>query len=178
MVPKAVDCGIPYPNDHSGVGQRQNRSPAIVPLGKKANQVRRPVSGGSIGERIAARLEELGISKAELIRRMGKDFRDATLHEWIREEYEPTAGYLGRLATGLEMTLEELIGVAEGQRPPFAAWDGFLATDEGKSCSPDELRSLASVYWGRGREPTVYGYQQQLAALRVGTKPRTKSEPP
>jgi transcriptional regulator with XRE-family HTH domain len=132
---------------------------------------RTPVSGATIGERIEARREELGLSKAELTRLLELD-RSATLHEWIADKYEPRAGHLRRLATVLQMTLEELVGVAEGQRPPFEAWGQFLETDEGKSATPHELRTLAAIFWPPGREPTVFGYQMHLAALRSGTKVR------
>lgn len=111
------------------------------------------------------------MSKAELIRRLDLD-RSATLHDWVADKYEPRAGHLRRLATVLEMTLEELLGVAEGQRPPFEAWDQFLETPEGKSATPEELRTLGAIFWPPGREPTVFGYQMHLAALRGGTKPR------
>lgn len=121
-----------------------------------------------MAERIEARREALGLSKAELIRRIGLD-RSATYHDWVAEKYRPTADHLRRLSTVLQMTLEELLGVAGGQKPPFAAWDAFLETPEGKGATPEELATLGAVFWPPGREPTVFSYQLALAAVRAVT---------
>jgi transcriptional regulator with XRE-family HTH domain len=155
-----VHCGKAYACDRQSMG------------GGIDHKTRRtPVSGATIGERIQARAQELGLSKAELVRQLELD-RSATLHEWIADKYEPRAGHLRRLAVVLQMTLEELVGVAEGQSPPFESWAQFLDTPEGRGASPEELRTLAAIFWPPGREPTLFGYQMHLAALRGGTKPR------
>lgn len=69
------------------------------------------------------------------------------------------------------MTLEEILGVAVGQDPPWEAWPAFIATPEGESMAPGERRSLQAMVWPPGREPTVASYQIALASLRA-TKER------
>jgi transcriptional regulator with XRE-family HTH domain len=123
------------------------------------------VSGATIGERIATRLDQLGWSQAELARRLGIE-RKGTVGDWIRGRQDPSADYLRRLSVVLEMTLEELLGVADGQDPPFAAWAVFLETPEGLSVTPDERRALASFMWPS--EPTATQYAMLLGVVRMG----------
>lgn len=67
------------------------------------------------------------------------------------------------------MTLEELLGVAAGQSPPFESWQAFLSTPEGQTTTEDERRTLQAIPWPPGREPTVASYQIALASLRTTT---------
>lgn len=110
-----------------------------------------------------------GVTKAELARRVGCNWRQ--VHSWVTGEKAPSADSLRKIAEALPVTLEELLGVATGQAPPFAAWDAFLATDEGAVMADDERRTLQAIPWPPGREPTVASYQIALASLRA-TKAR------
>lgn len=142
---------------------------------------RRLVSGASIGSRIAARLEQLGWGASDLARALEIE-RLATVYEWIADKYEPSAGYLRQLPGVLEMTLEELLGVAAGQDPPFDAWREFVSQlgERGDSLTSDESRALRSFAWPHGEEPTVAGYVMLLGVVRQGTKPRVvrQKQPP
>jgi transcriptional regulator with XRE-family HTH domain len=111
------------------------------------------------------------VSKAELARALGH--RDQSqVSKWISGTKEPGSGSLRRVAEILAVTVDELLGVAEGQEPPFEAWQEFLATDAGQSMTPGERRALCAFAWPPELEPTVSGYVALLGAMRVGTRPR------
>jgi transcriptional regulator with XRE-family HTH domain len=126
--------------------------------------------GHTIGERINAALLRAGVSQAELARRIGKSAPN--VNRWARGSKEPEPGSLVLIAGALGVTVDELLGVAEGQEPPFAAWREFLATPEGASITAAESRALRTIAWQPGHEPTVAGYLMMLAGLRGGTRPR------
>jgi transcriptional regulator with XRE-family HTH domain len=141
------------------------------------NPTRPPVVGASIGERLGARLEQMGISQKELARRLGMD-REQTINDWIKGRQNPRAEHLQLLRVVLQMTIDELLGVADGQDPPFEAWSVFRGELErnGDHLERDEERALKSILWPEGKEPTVFGYQSQLALLRGGgVRPRKLS---
>jgi transcriptional regulator with XRE-family HTH domain len=110
------------------------------------------------------------MTKAELARRLG--VRWPTVHDWINGKSVPKPDHLRMIAEVLPVTLEELMGVAAGQDPPFAAWAEFLGTAEGAAITPDERRALQAIPWPPGREPTVASYHVALASLRT-TIPRS-----
>lgn len=123
--------------------------------------------GASIAERLVEALRLAGMTKAELARRLG--VRWPTVHDWTTGKSTPRPEHLRSIAEVLPVTLEELMGVAAGQDPPFAAWAAFLATAEGAAITPDERRTLQAIPWPPGREPTVASYQIALASLRTTT---------
>lgn len=129
-----------------------------------------------IGVRIAEARERLGITKAELARRIGKPTKAGwrLIHKWEEEGQNPDSESLAMLARGLEVTTDELMGIAAGQDPPFASWHAFVAelAAEGDALTEDEGRGLKSIFWGVGREPTVRGYWSALTMLRNGTRDR------
>lgn len=132
-----------------------------------------PLGGvADIGRRIAEAREGLGLNKAELARRIGKSWR--LLHKWEEGDQNPDRESLALLARELGMTIEELMGIAAGQDPPFAAWGAFLieVESEGDALSDDEARALRSIVWPTGREPTVRGYWNALGTIRTGTRRR------
>jgi transcriptional regulator with XRE-family HTH domain len=126
---------------------------------------------GTIGGRIAAARVSRGWKKAELARRLGKSWR--LLHKWETDEQPPDRESLRLLSGVLGMTIEELLGVAAGQDPPWSAWREFLEAPEAATMDAGERRALQSLAWPPGREPTVAGYLMTLAALRGGTRPRS-----
>lgn len=139
-----------------------------------APQLARPVSGTSIGERIAAIRKSRGLSKSELARKLWPDQeppRYRMIHRWEDEGKVPEPESLRRLAEVLGVTIEELMGVAAGQDPPFEAWPKFLETDEAKAMTDNQRRALAGFWWG-DREPTVASYKAMLLAFAVST-PKT-----
>lgn len=120
-----------------------------------------PVSGADFAERISALLKRPGWSKNKLARKIG--VRWQTVHEWTTGESKPRQENLERIAKEMPVTLEELLGIAEGQDPPFRAWKEFLAVTP--NLTPSERRSLQAMVWEPGKEPTVASYQIALAAL-------------
>jgi transcriptional regulator with XRE-family HTH domain len=126
--------------------------------------VRRPLNGGTVGERIDDALAQKGWTRQRLAKELGTRWQ--TVDDWISGKHEPRR-FLRRIAEVLDVTTDELLGVAEGQDPPFAAWPEFLATDEGRAMTEDELRMLRSIAWPRGRAPTVGAYLAVLVAARM-----------
>jgi len=129
------------------------------------------VAGGNVGERIDAARIALGISKADLARALGHK-TVAQVSKWISGTKDPSPGSLRALSEVLRVTVDELLGVAEGQDPPFGAWREFLASPEAAGLTVEERRALRSFAWPALREPTVTGYVAILGAMRVGSRPR------
>lgn len=122
------------------------------------------VVGGTVGERIRAAIRRAGISQKELADRIGTT--PAQISKWVHGARVPDRGSLRRIAEALPVTIDELVGVLEGQDPPFPAWAEFLETDEGRTLTPQERRSLQVMAWPEGREPAVMSYALALTALR------------
>lgn len=116
-------------------------------------------------------MQYAGLRKAHLAERVGVTW--GTVNNWTRDEVVPGGDNLRRIAEVTGVTLDELLGVATGQEPPFPAWKRFLdqLESEGIEMSADQRRALASIAWPPGEEPTVASYQAMLAGLRT-TKPR------
>jgi hypothetical protein len=125
-----------------------------------------PVVGASVGERIAAALVRAG--RGGDVRWLADQcgVRWQTAQFWLTGESEPKGANAKRIAEVLAMDPLELLGIMDGQDPPFLAWQAFLMTREGESMTPDERLSAQSIRWTRGRQPTVASYLMALATLR------------
>jgi transcriptional regulator with XRE-family HTH domain len=133
----------------------------------------RPVSAGSIGERIAKLREARGLSKSDLARLIWPDVsppRYRTVHRWEEEDGSPERENLTRVAEVLGVSIEELLGVATGQEPPFEAWRAFLETSRGRAMTERQREALAAIWW-RDSEPTVEAYAVILSGMELA-KPR------
>lgn len=104
------------------------------------------------------------MTQAEIARRCGVSWQAA--HGWVTDASAPKVEHLRRIAGECGVTLDELLGVAAGQDPPFLAWAEFIATPEGASIDAGERRALQSLAWPPGREPTVASYLIALQAVR------------
>ena len=124
----------------------------------------------TIGGRIAFFRAVRGWTKAELSRQVGCGWR--LVHKWETGEQRPDRESVATLAKVLGVTIEEILGVATGQNPPFDAWAEFLSTPQGEALTDGERRMLQSIAWPPGLEPTTTGYVMALAAIRSGTKAR------
>jgi transcriptional regulator with XRE-family HTH domain len=152
------------------VAKRRQSEPPPSVQAILTDKLAQPVAGASIGARIAEARERRGWKKADLARALGKSWR--LVHKWETGEVQPERESIRRLAEVLAVTIEELLGVAEGQDPPFEAWSAFLETSEGRSMDPGERRMMQALPWPPGREPTLAGYLMMLAALRGGSRSR------
>lgn len=110
-------------------------------------------------------MQRAGLTKAELARRC--DVRWQTVHDWIRNQSIPEPDNWRSIAEATGVTLDELLGVAAGQDPPFPAWKDFIETDAGKGLSAGERRALQAFAWPEGVEPAVGDYYALLTVLRA-----------
>jgi len=78
----------------------------------------------------------------------------------------PSPGNLRAVAKELDVSIDELLGVAAGQEPPFESWRAFLVTAEAQGLTEDERMHLQSLYFPGARRPTVMTYMLSLAAYR------------
>lgn len=120
--------------------------------------------GAALGDRIKAAMLSASLTKSTLAKRVGVKWQ--TVHDWIQGTSRPNADNLRSIAEATNVTLEEILGVAVGQDPPFASWLAFLATPEGQTATQDERRALQVIAWPPGREPTVSSYLMALASVR------------
>lgn len=129
-----------------------------------------------IGRRIAEARKRLGLTKSGLGRAVGRKGKSAyrIVKKWEEEGQHPDPDSLARLTEVLGVTIEELMGVAAGQEPPFPAWGVFLAelVAEGDALSDDEARGLKSMVWPNGEVPTPRSYWALLSMLRTTLRPR------
>jgi transcriptional regulator with XRE-family HTH domain len=107
------------------------------------------------------------MSKSDLARRIWPDVsppRFRTIHRWESEGGSPDRENLMRVAEVLGVSIEELLGVATGQEPPFPAWRAFLETSRGRAMTQRQREALAAIWW-RDSEPTVEAYAVLLSGL-------------
>lgn len=147
------------------------RCQTVTPTG---DDLRTPISGGDVGERIKAARLRRGWRKVDLANALEINWR--ALHKWEIGSQRPNRESLIKLAKALEVSIEELLGVAEGQDPPFPAWHEFLATELGKTVTPEERLSLQSMRWLPGTAPNVALYTTGLLMLR-SAGPRSVTPP-
>lgn len=113
-------------------------------------------------------MRRAGVTPTELAERAG--FGESLVYKWLRGDQAISAESLVRITEVLPVTADELLGVAAGQEPPFAAWRAFLETPEGHGVTQPERRTLQVVYWPDGIEPTVSSYLVALQAIRAGRR--------
>ena len=130
---------------------------------------RGPLPGGTLGARIYnARLRKK-LSKAELSRRLGlKTWH--MLHWWESDKHKPGEKNIRLLATELDVTADELLGLAEGQEPDYAAWRAFKETPSYAELSEGQRRSLRIFDWPAGFQPTLESYRWLVEALKASEK--------
>lgn len=129
-----------------------------------------PISGETLGDRILSAVKRAGITKQALADRVGK--RWGTVNNWCKGSTEPGAQDIRRIAEATGVTVEELLGIADGQTPSFPAWEEFTRSAVWETLSDDQRRTLAGIPW-RGCEPTLESYLVAAAAVRSAT-PRTR----
>lgn len=131
----------------------------------------RPLAGGTVGARIYDGLKRNNLKVADLARLCEVTYSAAD--RWVKDKAFPQRN-LPRIAEVLGVKIEELLGIHEGQEPPYPAWSDFLGTPVAKLMSPMQLRALRSVLWPPGEEPTVETYNWMAQGLMV----TRRTEPP
>lgn len=155
-----VRPGTDCPAGHVGYRQSMAR--------KSVDQLPLLPEGRDVAERIDDVRKRFGLSKSEFCRQAGIDYR--LYAHWMAGTKDVGRHSLAKIAGTFPVTLEELMGVAEGQDPPYPAWKEFLVTDDAKGMSTDERRSLQIMRWLEGTEPRVWHYHNALALLRAVPK--------
>lgn len=123
------------------------------------------MQGETLGARIADAIQLVGSNKNRVATQMNVGWQ--TVQQWTLDKSAPTVDNLRLLSEVLGVTLDELVGVAVGQEPPFEAWRAFLSTVDGQSITPGERRALQAIYWPPGTEPTVASYMIVLGGIRA-----------
>lgn len=129
------------------------------------SSVRGPVQGATIGERIDEAAKRAGITTQQLASAAGVTWPAAK--RWRMGESVPKSENLHAIARVCGVTTEELLGILDGQEPPFAAWGAFLETPTGQALSDAQRRSLAGHPFPPGQEPTVATYLLLAEAFKT-----------
>jgi len=150
------------PGCQSSVMAKRRSSPPLADA--------KPIRGATLGARIYAARTRAGLSKADVQRAMGlKTWH--MVHWWETDKHEPRGyGVLRKLAEVLRVTPEELLGIAEGQEPPFEAWEAFKRTPTYAELSDGQRRALRGFAWPPGEVPTVESYRWLVESLKT-TRP-------
>lgn len=117
----------------------------------------------TVGERCIEAAFRVGLRKAHLAELVGVSWQ--AVHSWTRGT-TPSLDNVRRVASVTGYTAEEILGWAAGNDPPFEAWQQFKETDEYKSITDEERRTLAAVMWPSHKEPTLSSYLFMLQGLR------------
>jgi transcriptional regulator with XRE-family HTH domain len=121
----------------------------------------------TLGERIAASRQKLGLSQAEFIRQMG--VAHTTVRAWEGNENYPSIELLRKASEVLHVSTSYLLdGGAEVTEPQYESWLEFLATEAGRTMTEGERRTLASIRFDeRLGAPTAQLYYGLLIGLRM-----------
>lgn len=128
-----------------------------------ASGVRQPIKGNTIGERILDAMERKGLNISQLAKLLGT--RWGTVQGWTTDKAEPQR-YLIRLAEALDVTTDELLGIAEGQEPDWASWQKLKKTPEFHALSDGERRWLRTQFWPPNFVPALKDYYDLIRILR------------
>jgi hypothetical protein len=129
-------------------------------------------------EHLAKRLREVLLDRGHVDARGGPSaqwladaagVRWATASEWLKGTLNelPHTANLEAVARGLDMTLDELLGLAIGEEPTSQAWRDFLETPEGRSMDVEERRWVGSRTPRPGKSADVMFYKLQLLSART-----------
>lgn len=127
------------------------------------------MAGATLGQRIHAAMLRAGLKKTHLAKMVDVSWQ--AVHAWTVDQSVPTAENVLRIAEVTGVTVDELLGVATGQEPPFPAWDALKKTEAFRDLDDTERRTLAGIPWPPKTEPTLAAYLTVIEALRA-TKPR------
>ncbi len=126
-----------------------------------------PPDPATLGGRIRQAREGKGLKIAHVARALGAEW--LTVQNWENDKSAPgTPERVAKLAEVLGMTVEEMLGVAAGQEPPFAAWASFASAHP--EITDDERKALKSIVWPTGHVPTIEAYSVMLTAIRMTRK--------
>lgn len=121
-----------------------------------------------MNERIDEAARRAGVSTTQLAKAAGVTW--AAAKRWRQDPPKgsiPQPENMAAIAEVCGVTIEEIMGVAAGQAPPFPAWERFLDTPTGRELAPAHRRTLAALPWPPGQQPTVAAYLMAAEALRL-----------
>lgn len=134
----------------------------VGPMVARRQSKERRIVLDSLGRRIREALAERGKGISDLQHATGVSWPSA--QAWVLGKSYPGGEHLPIIAAELGMTLEQLVGIARGEDPPYPSWKPFLE-QHGRDLTDDERDALAIVAWPK--PPEVRNYVLALAALRA-----------
>lgn len=123
----------------------------------------------TIAKRLAEARESAGLSQKDVSEATG--IREPTVSRYENDRLNPSVEALTQLARLYRVTVEWLAtgddptDSAAEPLPDYPGLTAFLETDQGRSVTPDELRTLRTLRASTGR-PSVDTYRMMLMALR------------
>ena len=123
------------------------------------------ITGDSLHERIQSAMSLAGLNITDLSRATGTRWQ--TVQTWCKGHYRPSLKNLRKIAEATGVTAEELLDTPSSPPPTAASWPVFLEAATASGLTEAERRSLASIRWPEGKEPTLLSWWTALSALRV-----------
>jgi transcriptional regulator with XRE-family HTH domain len=130
---------------------------------------RKKLLGGSLAERIDEACHEAGVNTTQLAAACDVTFAAAA--RWRKGRSEPHGKNLRRIAEVCRVSVDELLGVMDGQEPPFTAWRQFALTEAFSGLSASQRKFVARLPWPEGQQPTLAAYLIAAEMARL-TEPR------
>ena len=125
---------------------------------------RGPLVSSTVGERCLEAAFRSGYRKAHLAEMVGVSWQ--AVNTWAKGT-TPSIANVKRVASVTGYSVEEIMGWASGQDPPFESWQAFKATAEYRASTDQERRAVAAIMWPHGKEPTLTSYLLALQAIRA-----------
>ncbi len=122
----------------------------------------------TLGQRIRAAYLARGMNRSQFQRALGVAY--TTILAWERDESVPTLENLAAASVVLGVSTSFLRGEGEDvNEPHYIAWKSFLESAAGQGMTAEERRTMASLRFASGIEPSIGLYQAMLLGLRMGT---------
>lgn len=128
--------------------------------------------GHALWERIDQLCKERGVTTTDLQRAAGVTWASAA--RWRKPPEDrgatPTGANLVAIAGAFGVTVEELLGIYDGNEPAGEAWAAFKQTAAYASLTDEERRRVAATPWGPGAYPTLTAWVAVAEAHRAARR--------
>jgi len=128
------------------------------------------LSGGTLAERIDEACQLAGINTTQLAAKTGVTFAAAA--RWRKGRADPRGEHLRTIAEVTGVTVDELLGIYDGNEPPFEAWEELQATPIWETLDPKQRKFLAALPWPNGVKPTLAAYLLAAQAIKSAGTPK------